>query len=149
MKRPDQVRTIPHISFQEFYNGWSKAKEWTSSNGPHFGHYKAALHHSKISKLLYQRALIPMMTGYSPKRHREGMDVMLLKKENSHNVDNLRTIVLFDSEANMNYKHLGRRAMKAAVELNQIAAEQYSRPNRKAIDHAINRRLVMDHQLHC
>jgi hypothetical protein len=90
-----------------------------------------------------------MMTGYSPKRHREGMDVMLLKKENSHNVDNLRTIVLFDSEANMNYKHLGRRAMKAAVELNQIAAEQYSRPNRKAIDHAINRRLVMDHQLHC
>ena len=68
-----------------------------------------------------------MMTGYSPNRHRQGMDVMLLKKENSYNVDRLHTIVLFDLEANMNYKHLGgRRAMNAAIKLNQVAMEQYS-----------------------
>jgi len=63
-------------------------------------------------------------------------------------VDRLRTIVLFDSEANMNYKHLGRRAMKSAIALQQIATEQYSRSNRNSIDHALNRQLVMDHQLH-
>lgn len=73
---------------------------------------------------------------------------MLLKKENDSNVDRLRTIVLFDSEANMNYKHLGRRAMKSAIALNQIVPEQYSRPNRNSIDHALNRQLVMDHQLY-
>jgi hypothetical protein len=73
---------------------------------------------------------------------------MLLKKENNCNVENLRTIVLLDSEANMNYKHLGRRAMKAAIKHNLIAPEQYSCPNRKAIDHALNRRLVIDHQLY-
>jgi hypothetical protein len=41
----------------------------------------------------------------------------------------------------MNYKHLGWRAMKAALNNNQIATEQYSRPNRKSIDHAINSKL--------
>jgi hypothetical protein len=73
---------------------------------------------------------------------------MLLKKEGNFNVDNLRTIVLFDSEANMNYKHLGRRAMSATNTKGQIATEQYSRANRKSVDHALNRRLVMDHPLY-
>jgi hypothetical protein len=73
---------------------------------------------------------------------------MLLKKENSFHVDSLRTIVLFDSEANMNYKHIGRRAMNLALAQSQIATEQYSWPKRKAIDHALNRKLIMDHQLY-
>jgi hypothetical protein len=73
---------------------------------------------------------------------------MLLKKENNFHVDSLRTIVLFDSEANMNYKHIGRKAMQLALDQNQIATEQYSRPRRKAIDHALNRKLIMDHQLY-
>jgi hypothetical protein len=73
---------------------------------------------------------------------------MLLKKENDINVDKVRTIVLFDSEANMNYKHLDRRAMKSAINLQQIATEQYSRLNRNLADHALNRQLVMDHQLY-
>jgi hypothetical protein len=148
MKRPEAVTTVPPITFTEFCTGWTKAKEKTSSNGPHFGHYKAALHHKKLSSLLYKRAMIPMITGYSPRRHRQGVDVMLLKKENNYEVERLRTIVLFDSEANMNYKHMGRRAMTAALKHNQIATEQYSRPRRKSIDHALNRRLVMDHQLY-
>jgi hypothetical protein len=92
--------------------------------------------------------MIPMITGYSPERHRKGIDVMLLKKENNFHVDSLRTIVLFDSEANMNYKHIGRKAMRLALDQQQIATEQYSRPQRKAIDHALNRRLIMDHQLY-
>jgi len=148
MKKPTNYSQLHHITFHEFCEGWKKAKERTSSNGPHFGHYKAGVLHPKIGPLLYHRSQIPLLTGYSPRRHREGVDVMLLKKEKNYNVNNLRTIVLFDSEANMNYKHLGRRAMSAAIAKNQIATEQYSRPNRKSIDHAMNRRLVMDHQLY-
>jgi Endonuclease/Exonuclease/phosphatase family./Reverse transcriptase (RNA-dependent DNA polymerase). len=148
LKCPTNATKLPVVSFQEFCTGWSKAKERTSSNGLHFGHYKASLGHPQIAQLLYKRSLIPMITGYSPIRHRQGTDVMLLKKENSYDVDRLRTIVLFDSEANMNYKHIGRRAMNAAIKLNQVVTEQYSRPHRKAIDHAINRRIVMDHQLY-
>jgi Reverse transcriptase (RNA-dependent DNA polymerase). len=148
LKQPPGYRVVPPITFKEFCHGWKKAKERTSSSGPHFGHYKAAIQHHTLSKLLYRRALIPMITGYSPRRHSEGVDVMLLKKENNTNVDKLRTIVLFDSEANMNYKHLGRRAISAAIDLQEIATEQYSRPNRNSIDHALNRQLVMDHQLY-
>jgi hypothetical protein len=33
---------------------------------------------------------------------------MLLKQEGNYNVDKLRTIVLFDPEANQNFKFLGR-----------------------------------------
>lgn len=36
--------------------------------------------------------------------------------------------------------------MKAAITQHQIATEQYSQNHRNAIDHALNRRLVMDHQ---
>ena len=38
--------------------------------------------------------------------------------------------------------------MTAAINNGLIATEQYSRPNRKSIDHAINRLLVIDHQLY-
>lgn len=148
MKRPATVQQVLPISYKEFCSGWSLAKERTSSNGPHFGHYKASMLHPEISLLLYQRAIFPTITGYSPRRHRQGVDVMLLKKENVYDVERLRTIVLFDSEANMNYKHLGRRAMNAAIKNNMISTEQYSHPNRKSIDHALNCRLVMDHQLY-
>jgi Reverse transcriptase (RNA-dependent DNA polymerase). len=48
----------------------------------------------------------------------------------------------------MNYKHIGRRAMKSAISSAQIATEQYSHPQCRAIDHALNRKLVMDHQLY-
>jgi Reverse transcriptase (RNA-dependent DNA polymerase). len=123
-------------------------KEKTSSNGPHVGHYKTGILHPSIARLLYQRSQFPMLTGYSPKRHRRGIDVMLLKKENVYDVDKLRTIVLFDTEANMNNKHTGRRAMKAALRKGLIVDEQYSRPHRRAIDHSVNRRLIMDHQLY-
>jgi Reverse transcriptase (RNA-dependent DNA polymerase). len=146
MSKPQDTTPVKPITLQEFKAGWKKAKERTSSNGPHFGHYKASMFHPQISVLLYKRALLPMVTGYAPRRHRQGIDVMLLKKENTYEVDRLRTIVLFDSEANMNYKHLGRRAMHAAISKGQIATEQYSRPKRKAIDHALNRRLIIDHQ---
>ena len=73
---------------------------------------------------------------------------MLLKKENDNDVERLYTIVLFDSEANMNYKHLGHRSMYAVIDNTLIATEQCSHPNRKSIDHALNRHLVIDHQLY-
>jgi hypothetical protein len=102
LKRPPQATKLPFVSFEEFRRGWLKAKERTSSNGVHFGHYKASLDHPHIAQLLYKCSLILMITGYSPKRHHQGADIMLLKKENSYEVDRLHTIVLFDSEVNMN-----------------------------------------------
>jgi hypothetical protein len=67
MRAPLDIRPVPLIIFTEFQAGWQKAKEHTSSNGPHFGHYKASMFHPQIAKLLYKQALLPVVTGYAPR----------------------------------------------------------------------------------
>ena len=64
---------------------------------------------------------------------------MILKKANSTDIDKLRTVILFDSEANHTNKWIGRFVMNIAIQNNKIAPEQYSRPGRSAIDHAFSR----------
>jgi hypothetical protein len=54
MEKPGTVCQVPPITFEEFRRGWIKATEKTSSNGPHFGHYKASMHHPQIAHLLYK-----------------------------------------------------------------------------------------------
>lgn len=81
MQQAPNFKPVKPVTFQEFCTGWKKAKERTSLLGPHFGHYKAGIQHTQIGKLLFQRSQIPMLTGYSPDRHRRGIDVMLLKKK--------------------------------------------------------------------
>jgi hypothetical protein len=50
---------------------------------------------------------------------------MLLKREGNYQVDKLRTIVLFDPEANHIFKYVGRKVMAHAETHHQLAAEQY------------------------
>ena len=67
------------------------------------------------------------------------------KKDGNFWVDKLRTIILFDPEANQNFKFLGRAVMAHAEQHNQLAAEQYgSRKRKTAILHALNKRLTYD-----
>ena len=69
-------------------------------------------------------ANIPLLSGYSPKRWKKAVDCMLLKREGNYQVDKLRTIVLFNPEANHIFKYVGRKVM-AHAESHQLAAEQY------------------------
>jgi hypothetical protein len=60
-------------------------------------------------------------------------------------VDKLRTIVLFDPEANCTFKFLGCAVMAHAEKHNQLPEEQYgSRKRKTAITHALNKRLSYD-----
>ena len=70
---------------------------------------------------------------------------MIMKKAHSTDIAKLRTVVLFDSKANHTNKWIGRFAMQRAINFEEIAPEQYSRPGRSAINHALNRRLTFDH----
>ena len=88
---------------------------------------------------------IPFTSGYVPHRWRQATDVMLLKKEGNYALDKLRTIVLYEADFNMYNKVTGRHCMQQALRLQQIAPEQYSRPQRSAIDHVLNRCLFFDH----
>ena len=132
-------------SFQEFSQGWKKMKEKTSSHGPlHFGHFKAATNHPSIIASHYILAEIPFRTGYNPCRWKQATNVMILKKAGIFDITKLRTIVLYEADFNHNNKWLGKAMMQHTINNNQLAKEQYSIPGKKAIDHALNRRLLFD-----
>ena len=130
----------------DYRNGWKKVKEYTASGELHFGHYKAGARHEMISWAHFVMAGIPRATGFVPDRWKQCTDVMLLKKEGLYLVNKLRTIVLLESDFNMENKRLGRESMQLALNQNMIAEEQYSRPGRSAQDNALNKRLMFDYQ---
>ena len=131
-------------SVAEFRQSWKVMKEKTSSRELHFGHFKAGMQHDLLSIVHWILAEIPFRTGYSPQRWQNATDVMILKKLGVYDVEALRTIVLYESDFNHNNKWLGRSMMHKLVTKKRLAPEQYSIPGRKAIDHALNRRLMFD-----
>jgi hypothetical protein len=80
----------------------------------HFGHFIAGYTNDVIANFEATMANIPIISGYSPKRWQKAVDCMLLKQKGNYNVDKLRTIVLFDPEANLNFKFLGCTVMAHA-----------------------------------
>jgi hypothetical protein len=88
---------------------------------------------------------IPLETGYSPQRWQRCIDVMIKKKGNRTDIDNLHTIFLFEVDANYAFKHIGRQMMLNSEKHRSIAKEQYgSRKGHKAIDLALNKVLTND-----
>jgi hypothetical protein len=148
MQRPQPPPAlIPSITLKDFIKSWRIKKEHTSSMGSHFGHYQAATRSELLACLLWMKMELPILTGYSPMHHRQGTDCMILKKANSYDISLLRTIVLMDSEFNHLNSIIGRLAMHRALDTDQLAREQYSRPGQTAAAHALNRRLIFDTQL--
>eukprot|EP00957_Ditylum_brightwellii_P124976 9527183-Ditylum_brightwellii.AAC.1 len=73
-------------------------------------------------------------TGYSQKGHRDGLNLLIHKGSNNNMVSKLRPILLFDIEANMHNKYLGRFAMERAEGLGGIAPEQFGSRKHKYAD---------------
>ena len=144
MVNPDKLKNAI-ISLQDYRKGWSKIKERTASGELHIGHFKAGVQHKEIGWVHFQMSMIPMATGYSPKRWQKGIDVMLLKEPEVYLLEKLRTIVLYEADFNQENKRLGRDAMQLALEENKIADEQFSRPGRSAQDNALCKRLAFDY----
>ena len=62
----------------------------------------------------------------------------------SWDVKDLQTIVLFNSEENHTYKRIGGEEMRAAIDHGRFSPKIYSRPQRSAVAHGINRKIVFD-----
>ena len=149
-RRPDNIKDIPSEKnpvqrFNAFVKSWKIRKERTISANQHIGHYKACMTHPFLNWSLFLRHEIPTITGYSPQRHRKCIDLAILKKSGNFDIDKQRTLGLLDTEFNHINKITGHEAMRNALQFNCIATEQYSRPQRSAIDHALNRTLTFDH----
>ena len=138
----------PVKRFKSFIQSWKIRKEKTVSANQHMGHYKACMRHPYLQWCLFQRHEIPTITGYSPKRYRQCVDLSILKKSGNFDIAKQRTLGLLDTEFNQMNKRMGHEAMNSALDNGCIATEQYSRPNRSAIDHALNRALTFDHFLY-
>ena len=54
-------------------------KDNTSSQGPHIRMYKAEAHHPLLGWMFHYNYEMPYLSGYSLRRHRSGIDVMLTK----------------------------------------------------------------------
>ena len=142
LQRPIDLPTP--VRYWNVVKTWKQRKEATTSANQHIGHYKAIMKHPNLSWLLFQRAEIPIISGYSPSRHRKCVDLMIMKKAMSFSVEKQRALGILDSEFNHNNRSLQYDAMQSALKNNTIAVEQYSRPARSCIAHALNRRLTAD-----
>ena len=151
-----QFRLINHdipsppniMTTKSFTSGWKKMKEITSAasfTGIHFGHLKSASLDPSLADFEAAIANVPYSTGYQPIQWKKSIICMIKKKANVDLVTKLRTIVLTEADFNFNNKKLGRESIQHAENHNLIAKEQYgSRRGKRAIDHALNKRLFYD-----
>jgi hypothetical protein len=124
---PQDMFTKYSITTEEHIAGWKWAKERTAPgySGITTAHWKAACLDPTLAAIDAAWANYPYVTGYSPKRWRNGVDLMIPKKTNNTRVENLRPIVLFEVDCNQNHKRLGRQVMRLAeLRVNSMVVER-------------------------
>ena len=126
---------------------WKIRKESTCTHHHHIGHYKAVLRQKDLSWFFFQRSDIPEMTGYSPSRHRECVDLMIMKKSNCFDIKKQRTLGILDTEFNQSNKKIGKEGMDNAIILGKLAPEQFAVKNTSAIEQIVFKRCILDHHL--
>ena len=85
------------------------------------------------------------MTGHSPKRHRECIDLMIMKKTFCYDIKSQQTLGILDTEFNQKNKRIERDGMKNVSELGKVSIEQFSIKNTSSIDQIVSERCVIDH----
>ena len=55
-----------------------------------------------LSRLFFQRGEVPIIFGYSPKRHRECAELIIMKKQQALGIGSQRNLVIVDTEFNNN-----------------------------------------------
>ena len=85
---------------EQYFRGWTKAKERTSSgtSGLHFGHFKANISCQETLDIDLQLLQISIILGYSLIRWRSAVDVMIPKKSDSKKASQLRVICLMEPD---------------------------------------------------
>lgn len=130
----------------EYVESWKRMKEDKMTlPGIQVAHIKCLSKDSIGASVLSKLALIPLMVGYSPKTWRIGIDSMIPKKTADLRPEKLRLILLMDARFNHNNKRIEKKMMEYGETHSLLAPEQFgSRKSKSAIEHATNKRLVMD-----
>ena len=108
-------------------------------------HFKANTKDQLLADIDASLSNFSYVTGYSPKRWRHGINLLICKKAGNDYVEDSRPIVLFKIDCNNNHKIIGREMMRAAELNGGLALEQYgSRKAHSAAEQALNKRLLFD-----
>ena len=109
------------------------------------GHFKAGAQHPNVGWVHFHLSLIPMSSGYSPRRWQKGINVMLLKAPEVYLLQKHCTIVLYEADFNQGNKRLGREAMNMALKQGLIPEKQFSCPGRSAQDNVLCKQVTFDY----
>jgi len=109
LAQPPGINTIQQQGIDEITAGWRKAHKVTSSSplGVHFGHYMAGTFNPTIAVFNARLANLGFTMGYSLKRWRKGLNMLLEKQPGNLNVEKLCIILLFEGDFNNNNKWPG------------------------------------------
>ena len=116
---------------------WSRNPENKGSepHGLHNGHFKAGALSELLASCDTAFSDLPLRSGHVPALWKNLMNFAIKKKPGDFSPHRMRTIQLFNSEAQANYKKAGRAAMKNAEEDGIIPKGQCgSRKQHQAID---------------
>jgi hypothetical protein len=85
------------ISMEAFQSCYKAVRESTSSSpsGRHVGHYKVAAMNDRLSSLHATMMAIPFRAGFSPRRWRRVVDIMLETQPGNSQIHRLRNSSLF------------------------------------------------------
>ena len=150
MTRPpsaDPIASDKFISLKDWTTLWTKTNENTASgkSGIHFGMMKANAADPDLAAFDTALANLSFSTGYTLRRWRPSINVMIPKKATSNRVDKQRIIHLWEADANANFKILARKAMAAGERNGLLAKEQYgSRKDLSAQALTLTKRLIFD-----
>jgi hypothetical protein len=132
---------------EQYAASWKKVKEKTSAgpSGMTIPHMKAHGTSRFVTEVDTILANLPYRFGFSPRRWRKGLDVMLEKKPGVRQLNKLRAILLYEADFNQNNKRLGRDMLFRAEDGNAVAVEQFgSRKHMSATDQSLNKTLTFD-----
>ena len=92
------------------------------------------MRHDWLSWLFFQKGEIPAISGYAPRRHKKCVDLMIMKKDNNFDYGAQRKLGILDTEFNNNNKIVAKATRDNGLKLGTIAAEQFSRKGRSALN---------------
>lgn len=145
---PNLPKINVHITKEDFQRYWRRAKKKTSSSisGLHFGHYKASTSSNTLSEIHSFFTEILFRTGYPLQRWKNGLQVILEKKQNVILVSKLRAILLMEADFNFGNKLLvGSRMIKNVHKNGHIPLALYGGVKGRRVEiMALGRRLIAD-----
>lgn len=100
---------------------------------------------NNFSWFFFQRGEVPAISGYSPKRHRECVDLVIMKKKATYGLKAQRKLGIVNTEFNNNNKIIAQSISTHSRKLGTIAKEQFATKGSASIDQIITNRCYIDH----